>query len=90
MQRCRHSNNRSETELSYADLTYNKSGTTSQKGERTDSLEDDGGKLALHEISSTVVDIHWTRNLNEKDRIMKPIKENVGAHLCDMDQKGLL
>lgn len=37
------------------------------------------------------MDIKWVRNLSVKDKIMKPIKENVGvgAHLCNMGQKGL-
>ena len=36
-----------------------------------------------------MVDISWIRNQSVKDKIMKPIKENVGAYLCDMGQKGL-
>lgn len=46
--------------------------------------------MDLHGTFHTMVEISWIRNLNVKDTLIKPIKENIGTHLCDMGHKGLL
>ena len=42
-----------------------------------------------YETPYITIDINWVRNLSVKDKITKPIKENVGvgAHLCNMVRK---